>query len=192
VIGKNKFDIKIDFKKQKSQLKYCPFVFRGSQCGYLGSSTFCPKHFQACRELGNEARFGDFVPNPERIPKIPEVKRTFGLFPENAGKATVNDVVKGMKKEAIEERLRQVSMAMEERFLGGSAYSTLSDKSASEPTKKMEFKWAKEEQLECPSGFPEDEWNNTPVTIRKMILKRLGYNREKENDNKDTNRAIDL
>ena len=253
VVGSNKFDIKIDLKRPKalpnSQLKFCPFVFRGRECGYKGNDVFCAKHFRACKEHGNEERFGGFRPNPPQIPKIP-IPRVKSLFPENDDYIEEIEELKSSKDKAIQERLRQISMSMEESFLTGSSYSSilanskiidrgmkmfettakgeletkakaLEDrfigrttefnffpnpkiiiKGLDEPRVDPEeygkgepsatFKWKPFEQLECPSGFPQSEWDSIPTTTKKMILKRLGYNKEKENDNKDINRAIDL
>lgn len=37
---------------------YCPFKFRGAECGYRGSVTSCNKTLTACRAMGNQSRFG--------------------------------------------------------------------------------------------------------------------------------------
>lgn len=37
---------------------YCPFKFKGVQCGYKGNQTECNKTLSRCRELGNSVRFG--------------------------------------------------------------------------------------------------------------------------------------
>lgn len=37
---------------------YCPFKFRGVECGYKGALTTCNKTLAACRERQNNARFG--------------------------------------------------------------------------------------------------------------------------------------
>lgn len=37
---------------------FCPFKFRGLECGYAGSDTSCNKTLDACRAKGNSVRFG--------------------------------------------------------------------------------------------------------------------------------------
>ena len=37
---------------------FCPFKFKGVQCGYKGRETQCNKTLARCRELGNSTRFG--------------------------------------------------------------------------------------------------------------------------------------
>lgn len=37
---------------------YCPFKFRGLECGYRGVESHCNKTLANCRKLGNSARFG--------------------------------------------------------------------------------------------------------------------------------------
>lgn len=37
---------------------YCPFKFKGAQCGYTGSLTTCNKTLSDCRKRGNSMRFG--------------------------------------------------------------------------------------------------------------------------------------
>lgn len=53
------------------------------------------------------------------------------------------------------------------------------------------YQWKTEKQLDCPSGLSEEDWRLIPVAVQESILKRLGYNKEKES-NKNNNRAIDL
>lgn len=37
---------------------FCPFTFKGVQCGYTGSATECNRTLSRCRQLGNSVRFG--------------------------------------------------------------------------------------------------------------------------------------
>lgn len=37
---------------------FCPFKFKGVQCGYKGTETECNKTLSRCRALGNSVRFG--------------------------------------------------------------------------------------------------------------------------------------
>ena len=37
---------------------YCPFKFKGIECGYKGAASKCNKTLKRCRELGNNERFG--------------------------------------------------------------------------------------------------------------------------------------
>lgn len=37
---------------------FCPFPFKGIECGYAGSETSCPKTLAGCRARGNSVRFG--------------------------------------------------------------------------------------------------------------------------------------
>lgn len=37
---------------------FCPFKFKGVQCGYKGDAGECNKTLARCRELGNSTRFG--------------------------------------------------------------------------------------------------------------------------------------
>lgn len=37
---------------------FCPFKFKGPQCGYSGNSTTCDKTLADCRAHGNSVRFG--------------------------------------------------------------------------------------------------------------------------------------
>ena len=37
---------------------FCPFKFKGVQCGYKGDETECNKTLSRCRALGNSVRFG--------------------------------------------------------------------------------------------------------------------------------------
>lgn len=37
---------------------FCPFKFKGIQCGYKGDASECNKTLARCRELGNSTRFG--------------------------------------------------------------------------------------------------------------------------------------
>lgn len=36
----------------------CPWRFKGAECGYAGAATSCGRNLDACRALGNSARFG--------------------------------------------------------------------------------------------------------------------------------------
>jgi len=50
----------------------CPWSFKGENCGYTGSETFCDKTLKRCKELGNEENFGGFpgMPSQGRIIRI--------------------------------------------------------------------------------------------------------------------------
>lgn len=37
---------------------YCPFKFKGVECGYKGRAAHCNKTLKRCRELNNSVRFG--------------------------------------------------------------------------------------------------------------------------------------
>lgn len=37
---------------------FCPFKFKGPECGYAGTDTACNKSLDACRAKGNSVRFG--------------------------------------------------------------------------------------------------------------------------------------
>lgn len=43
---------------------FCPFAFKGIECGYSGSATSCQKTLFACRALGNSVRFGGEYSTP--------------------------------------------------------------------------------------------------------------------------------
>lgn len=40
---------------------HCRFKFKGHECGYTGNATSCKRNLDACRALGNSARFGGHV-----------------------------------------------------------------------------------------------------------------------------------
>lgn len=44
---------------------YCPFKFKGVECGYKGSAQKCNKTLKRCRELGNNTRFGGEATIPQ-------------------------------------------------------------------------------------------------------------------------------
>ena len=44
---------------------YCPFKFKGIECGYKGSAQKCNKTLKRCRELGNNTRFGGEATIPQ-------------------------------------------------------------------------------------------------------------------------------
>ena len=44
---------------------YCPFKFKGLECGYKGSADKCNKTLARCRELGNNVRFGGEATIPQ-------------------------------------------------------------------------------------------------------------------------------
>lgn len=44
---------------------YCPFKFKGIECGYKGSAQKCNKTLKRCRELGNSTRFGGEATIPQ-------------------------------------------------------------------------------------------------------------------------------
>lgn len=59
------FDVEgIRFPRRRMYSNYCPWVFKGPECGYTGTSyNFCPKNLEACKErFGEDANlpFGGF------------------------------------------------------------------------------------------------------------------------------------
>jgi Phage-related protein len=44
---------------------YCPFKFKGVECGYRGAAQQCNKTLKRCRELGNNIRFGGEATIPQ-------------------------------------------------------------------------------------------------------------------------------
>lgn len=44
---------------------YCPFKFKGLECGYKGGADRCNKTLARCRELGNNVRFGGEATIPQ-------------------------------------------------------------------------------------------------------------------------------
>ncbi len=38
----------------------CPWVFKGTECGYAGAGAWCDQSFSRCAELANQANFGGF------------------------------------------------------------------------------------------------------------------------------------
>jgi len=44
----------------------CPWIFKGTECGYAGAETLCDRTITRCLALGNEDNFGGFpwVPHP--------------------------------------------------------------------------------------------------------------------------------
>lgn len=45
---------------RRSYSIYCPFEFKGRQCGYVGPDTSCSKDYTDCNSRGNGHRFGGF------------------------------------------------------------------------------------------------------------------------------------
>jgi len=43
---------------------FCPFVFKGPECGYTGDLTLCSHTLKDCRAHGNSTRFGGFPAIP--------------------------------------------------------------------------------------------------------------------------------
>jgi lambda family phage minor tail protein L len=39
---------------------YCRFIFKGTECGYIGVANWCNKTYDRCKELSNIRRFGGF------------------------------------------------------------------------------------------------------------------------------------
>ena len=42
----------------KYMKNFCPFQFKGLECGYSGGATECDKTLKRCRQIGNSKRFG--------------------------------------------------------------------------------------------------------------------------------------
>lgn len=57
-------DVKIPMRLQTRN--YCPFLFKGTECGYSGAGDSCGKTISACRAYSNVERFGGFPSIPSR------------------------------------------------------------------------------------------------------------------------------
>ena len=56
----------------------CPWIFRGAECGYGGSASWCDQSYERCTALGNADRFGGF----EFLPSIMERQVWWGRIPK--------------------------------------------------------------------------------------------------------------
>jgi len=56
----------------------CPWPFKGTECGYSGSQTWCDQTYQRCSVLGNTNNFGGF----RWLPSIIEARPIWGKKPE--------------------------------------------------------------------------------------------------------------
>ena len=56
----------------------CPWIFRGTECGYGGSASWCDQSYERCTALGNADRFGGF----EFLPSIMERQVWWGRIPK--------------------------------------------------------------------------------------------------------------
>lgn len=56
------FDVEgIRFPKRRIYTNYCPFIYKGPECGYTGSLPQCPKSLTACKQRFNgDLPFGGF------------------------------------------------------------------------------------------------------------------------------------
>ena len=53
------------FSPVRMMKDYCPFKFKGVECGYRGAAQQCNKTLKRCRELGNNIRFGGEATIPQ-------------------------------------------------------------------------------------------------------------------------------
>ena len=55
----------------------CPWVFKGTECGYAGAGAWCDQSFSRCAELANQANFGGF----RFLPALMEKQVWWGRVP---------------------------------------------------------------------------------------------------------------
>ena len=55
----------------------CPWVFKGTECGYAGAGAWCDQSYSRCAELGNQANFGGF----RFLPALMEKQLWWGRVP---------------------------------------------------------------------------------------------------------------
>ena len=55
----------------------CPWVFKGTECGYAGAGAWCDQSFSRCAELANQANFGGF----RFLPALMEKQLWWGRVP---------------------------------------------------------------------------------------------------------------
>lgn len=55
----------------------CPWVFKGTECGYAGAGAWCDQSFSRCAELVNQANFGGF----RFLPALMEKQVWWGRVP---------------------------------------------------------------------------------------------------------------
>jgi hypothetical protein len=58
----------------------CPWVFKGTECGYAGGQSWCDQSYDRCGELSNTANFGGF----RFLPAIEEKEIWWGTVPSTA------------------------------------------------------------------------------------------------------------
>ena len=66
VVLSSKFDIlDVSLPNGKYLRNNCRWIFKGTECGYSGSSTSCNRTFSNCQDLNNQLRYGGFPSIPQ-------------------------------------------------------------------------------------------------------------------------------